>query len=178
MAQCQDVFGCGPSATDVIDLDRTVLRERRRVDEDDRHAGTPDLLDLWMVVGQADRDHAVDGGPAHRSRQRSVDGRDEVQPVAEFFRGEGDAFAELAEERIREDDAERLRREHADREGLALAEHARYRMWLVAELVGDFADACRGLRGEAIRRIECERHGRLGDTRLPGDVRDPRAIAP
>ena len=42
----------------------------RRVDEDDRHAGPPDLLDLGMVVAQADGDDAVDGRPAHRPGQR------------------------------------------------------------------------------------------------------------
>ena len=50
-----------------------------RVDQDDRHAGAPDLLDLRVVVAQADGDDAVDRRPAHRAGQAAVERRDEVE---------------------------------------------------------------------------------------------------
>ena len=55
---------------------------RGRVDEDHRQAGPPDLVDLRVVVGQADRDDPVDGRPVDRPRQGAVERRDEVEPVA------------------------------------------------------------------------------------------------
>ena len=67
----EEVLGGGPGAADVVDLDRAVFRQGGRVDEDDRHAGAADLLDLGVVVGQADRDDAVDRRPAHRAAPAS-----------------------------------------------------------------------------------------------------------
>ena len=50
MAKPDDVVRRGSGATDVVDLDRVVVRQSCRVDEDDRHARPADLLDLGMVV--------------------------------------------------------------------------------------------------------------------------------
>ena len=119
MAERDQVLGRGPRAADVVDLDRAVLRQRGRVDQDDRQPGAADLLDLGMVVGQADGDHPVDRRPAHRPRQRAVERRDEVEAVAGFLGGAGDALAEGAEERVGEDHRQGLRGQHADRQGLA-----------------------------------------------------------
>ena len=71
MAEGDQVLGGRAGAADVVDLDRAVLRQGRRVDEHDRQAGPPDLLDLGVVVGQADGDDAVDRRPAHRAGQAS-----------------------------------------------------------------------------------------------------------
>ena len=79
VAEADEVLGGRPGAADVVDLDRAVLRQGGRVDQDDRHAGAPDLLDLRVVVGQADGDDAVHGRPAHRAGQAAVQRRDEVQ---------------------------------------------------------------------------------------------------
>ena len=146
-----EVLGRRPRAADVVDLDRAVLRQRGRVDQDDRHARATDLLDLGVVVAQADRDDAVDGRPAHRPRQAAVQRRDEVQGVARLLGRDRDTLAERAEERVGEDDRQRLRREHADRQRLALAEHPGDRVRRVAELLGDLADALGGVRATAGR---------------------------
>ena len=66
VAQPDEVLGRGSGAAGVVDLDRGVVGERGRVDHDDRDAGAPDRLDLWVRVTQADRDHAVDRRPAQR----------------------------------------------------------------------------------------------------------------
>ena len=95
MAERQDVLGGGPGPSDIVDLDRSVLRQGGRVHEDDRDPGAADLLHLGVVVGQADRDDAVDRRPAHGAGQRAVERRDEVQAVAELLGGQGDALAEL-----------------------------------------------------------------------------------
>ena len=47
----------------VVDHDRAVLGQVVGVHEDHRQAGAADLLDLGMIGGQTDRDHAVDGRP-------------------------------------------------------------------------------------------------------------------
>ena len=103
-------------------------------------AGATDLLDLGMAVRQADGDDAVDGGAAHRPRQAAVQRRDEVEAVAVLLGGQRHALAEGAEERVAEDDAEGLRREHADRHRLALGEHPRDRVRAVAQVLRDLAD--------------------------------------
>ncbi len=162
----------------VVDLDRAVFRQGRRVHQDDGQAGAPDLLDLRVVVGQADGDHAVHGRPAHRPGQAAVQRRDEVQAVAELLGRDGDALAERPEERVREDDRQGLRGQDADRQGLALGEHPGDRVGPIAEFVGDGADAAGGLGRQPVRAVERERHGRLGDTRLARDVRDPWPAGP
>ena len=143
VAEPDEVLGRRAGAADVVDLDRAVLRQRRRVDQHDRHARPPDLLDLGMVVAQADGHDAVDRRPAHRPGQAAVQRRDEVERVAGLLGGDGDAFAERAEERVGEDDRQGLRREHADRQRLALAEHPRDRVGRVAELLGDLRGSAR-----------------------------------
>ena len=72
-------------------------------------AGPADLLDLRVVVGQADGDDTVHGRPAHRPRQAAVQRRDEVQAVAELLGRDRDALAERPEERVGEDDRQGLR---------------------------------------------------------------------
>ena len=172
------MLGRRAGAADVVDLDRAVPRQRVGVDHDDRHARPPDLLDLWMVVAQPDGHHAVHGRPAHRPGQAAVQRRDEIQGVARFLGRDRNPFAERAEERVGEDDRQRLRREHADRQRLALAEHPRDGMRRVAELVGHLADALGGVRRQPIRAVERERHGRLGHAGLAGDVGDARPDGP
>ena len=149
MAQAGDVLGGRARAADVVDLDAAVLGQRGRVDEHDRQAGAADLLDLGVRVGQADGDDAVDRRPAHRPGQAAVERRDEVQAVAVLLGDERDALAEGPEERVAEDDAERLRGEHADGHRLALGQHPRDRMGRVAELLGDLADPDRRSPGPA-----------------------------
>ena len=76
------MLGRRPGAALVVDLDRAVLRQRRRVDEHDRQAGAADLLDLRVVVGQADGDDTVDRRATHRAGQAAMQRRDEVEAVA------------------------------------------------------------------------------------------------
>ena len=87
--------------------------------------------------GHADRDHAVDHRPLDRAGQRPVERRDEVERVALLLGGQRDALRERPEERVGEDDRQRLRREDAQRERLALGEHARDRVRAVAQGVRD-----------------------------------------
>ena len=160
---------------DVVDLDRVVIGQRGRVDQNDRDPGPPDLLDLGMVVAQADGDHAVDDRPAHRPGQRAVQRRDEVERVAGLLGHRRDAFGERPEERVGEDDRQRLRRQHPDRQRLALRQHPRHRVRAVAQLIGHHADPVGRLRRQSIGAVERERDGRLGHAGLAGDVGDARS---
>ena len=108
MAKPDDVVRRGSGATDVVDLDRAVVRQSRRVDEDDRHARPADLLDLGMVVAEPDGHDAVDRRPPERAGQRPVHRGDEMEGVAVLLGHEGDALTEGPEERVREDDAQSL----------------------------------------------------------------------
>ena len=159
----------------VVDVDRAVVRQGARVDEDDRHAGAPDLLDLGMVVAETDGDDAVDRRPAHRPGQAAVQRRDEVERVAVRLGRDRDALAERTEERVGEDDRQGLRREDADRQRLALGEHPGDGVGGVAELLGHHADPPRRLGRQPVRAVEGERDGRLRHAGLAGDVGDARA---
>ena len=176
VAEPDQVLGRCSSTAHVVDVDRRVLRLRIRVDEHDRQAGPPDLLDLGMVVGEADRDDAIDGRAADRPRQRAVERRDEREPVAGLLGDDRDAFREGTEERVREDHRQGLRREHPDRQGLPLREHARDRVRAVAERLGYLADALGGLRRQPVRAVEREGHRRLRDPCLACDVGNPRPL--
>ena len=178
MPEAEDVFAGGARPADVVDLDRAVLGQGRRVDEHDRDVGATDLLDLRVPVRQADRDDPVDGGAAHGPGQAAVQRRDEVEAVPVLLGGQRDALAEGAEERVAEDHAEGLRGEHADRHRLALGEHPRDRVRAIAEVLRDLADPERRLGRQPVRRVERERHGRLADARLAGDVGDARSLGP
>ena len=175
MAELDEVLGCGSGAAGVVDLDRGVVGEGGRVDHDDRDAGAPDRLDLGVLVTQADRHYAVDRGPAQRAGERSAQRRDEMERVARLLGRDRDSLGERAEERVGEDDRERLRRQHADGQRLALAQHPGDRMRRVAELLGDVSDPAGGLGRQAIGAVEGERHRRLRDSRLAGDVGDAGA---
>ena len=140
MAKPDDVVRRGSGATDVVDLDRVVVRQGRRVDEDDRQARPADLLDLGMVVAQPDGNDAVHRCPAERAGQRPVHRGDEMEGVAVLLGHEGHALTEGPEERVREDDAQRLRGQETDRLRLALGEHPGDGVGPVAEPVGDLAD--------------------------------------
>ena len=109
MAELQQVLRGGAGPALVVDLDDRLVRQRARVDHHQRQAGGADLLDLRVVGGQADRDDAVDRRPAHRAGEDAVERRDEVERVALLLGGERDALAERAEERVGEDDRQRLR---------------------------------------------------------------------
>jgi hypothetical protein len=176
MAEARDVLGRGAGAADVVDRHAAVLGQGGRVHEDDRHAGPADLLDLRMGVAQADGHDAIDGGAAHRPGEAAVEGRDEVERVAVLLGGEGDPFAEGTEERVAEDDAERLGGEDPDRHRLALGEHPCDRVRSIAELFSHVADAARRLGRQAVRAVERERHRGLADARLAGDVSDARTL--
>ena len=128
-----------------------------------------------MVVAQADGDHAVDGRPAHRPGQRAVQRRDEVERVAGLLGRRRDAFGERPEERVREDDRQRLRGQHPDRQRLALGQHPRHRVRAVAQLIGHHADPVGRLRRQSIGAVERERDGRLRHAGLAGDVGDARS---
>ena len=155
-----------------------MLRERGGVDQDERQAGTADLLDLGVAVREADGDDAVDGRTAHRAEQAAVERRDEVQAVAALLRGEGDAFTERPEGRVAEADAERLRGQHADHERLALGEHPGDRMRRVSQVLGDLEDPRGGLGREPFRRVEGKGDSRLAHSRFVGHVCDPRTLGP
>ena len=86
------MIGRGLGATGVVDLDRAVLRQRRRVDQHDRQAGPADVLHLRVVVGQADGHDAVHRRAVHRAGQAAMQRRDEVEPVAELLGDRGDAL--------------------------------------------------------------------------------------
>src|SRR5258705_4995856 len=86
-----------------------------------------------------------------------------------------DAFGEGAEERVGEDDRERLRRQDADRQRLALAQHASDRMRRVAQLLGHHTDPAGRFGRQAGGAVEGERDGRLRHARDAGYVFDARA---
>ena len=141
-------------------------------------AGAPDLLDLGVAVRQPDGDDAIDRRAGHRERQAAVEWRDEVEAVAMLLGRQCHALAEGAEERVAEDDAERLGRQHTDRHGLALGEHP-------GDRVGPCSPAARRPRGSgspsparAGRGVERERHGGLADAGLAGDVGDACSLGP
>ncbi len=110
--------------------------------------------------------------------QTAVERRDEVEPVAVLLSGEGDTFAERAEERVAEDDAQRLRRQDADRHRLTLGEHPGDGVRRVAELARHVADPLRGLWGQPIGGVEGERDRRLADAGLAGNIGDARSLDP
>ena len=118
--------------------------------------------------------NAVDHRPVHRARQRPVKGRDELQGVALVLGRAGDAFGEGPEERVREDQGQRLRREQPDRPRRALGEHPGDRVRPVAERLRDRADPDGRLWREATGPVERERHGRFRDAGLARDVGDAR----
>ena len=64
---------------------------------------------------------------------------------------QGDPLAEGAEERVAEDHAQGLRREHADRHRLALGEHPRDRVRAIAQVLRDLADPERRLGRQTVR---------------------------
>ena len=86
---------------------------------------------IWAISGwsrgQTDGDDAVDCRPIDRPRQRAVERRDEVEPVAGLLGDRRDPRAEHPEERVGEDRRQGLRREQADRPGPPLGEHPRDR---------------------------------------------------
>ena len=110
---------------DVVDLDRAVLRQRGRVDEHDRHAAPAgSARPPGWSSRRADGDDAVDGRPAHRPGQAAVQRRDEVEARSRAPRPRAATPSLNAPKNgLREDDRQRLRREHADRQRLALGEH-------------------------------------------------------
>ena len=93
VAEPEEMIGGLPRAALVVDLDRRLAGQGRRVDEDHRQAGPADLLDLRMVRRQADGDDPVDGRPVDRAGQRAVERRDEVEGVAGRLGRAGDAGA-------------------------------------------------------------------------------------
>ncbi len=175
VAERDEVLGCGSGATGVVDLDRGLVGEGSRVDHDYRDARAPDRLDLRVLVAQADRDDAVDRCPAQRPGERPAQRRDEMERVPRLFGRDRDSLGERAEERVGEDDRERLRRQDADGQRLALGQHPGDRVRRVAELLGDTSDPAGGLGRQAFGAVEGERHRRLRDSRLAGDVGDAGA---
>jgi len=136
----QEMPGSRECAALVVNGDRAVLGERSRIYEHDRQARTPDLLDLGVVLAQADGDEAVDARLARRPRQRSVERRDEQQTIAELLGDAGHPLAEHAEERVGKRDNEGLRRQDAEGAGAALREHPGHRVGPITELIGNRAN--------------------------------------
>ena len=66
MAELREIGGRLAGTAHIVDLDRSVLGERLRVDEHERKSGSADVLDLGVILAQTDRDHAVDRRPGHR----------------------------------------------------------------------------------------------------------------
>ena len=152
-----------------------MLVESGRVDEDDRQAGAADLLDLGVVLAQAQGHEAVDAGQTSGARQRAVQRRDEQQAVTGFLGDAGHSLAEHAEERIGERRDQGLRGQDAEGAGVALGEHPGNRVGPVAERVRDRADPGRRLGAQPIGVVEGDRDGRLGHAGLSCDIADAYA---
>jgi hypothetical protein len=125
-----------------------------------------------VVVGQADRDDAVDDRPMDRPGEGAVERRDEMEPVAGLLGDPGDPRAERAEERVREDHRQVLRGEDADRAGPPLGEHPRDRVRAVAQLGGDAEDPRRGRGVEPVGAVEGKGDCGLRDACALGNVGD------
>ena len=156
MAETQQVAGGGSSSHFVVRFDRPMLGEGIPVDEDHRDAGVADLLDLRVVLGEADGHETVDGGAAESPDQRPVKRRDEEQPIAGLVRDGGHSPTQRGEEGVGEDGGECLRGEQADRHGVLLGQHPGHGMGPITQAVRNLANPLGGRGAQAFRAVEGE----------------------
>ena len=175
MAHGNQVLGGSAGPALVIDVHGWLIWQGRRVHHDQRHTGGTDLLHLGMTRRQTNRNNAIDGCMIHRPRQGTAQRRDEVECVSLSLGRQGHALKEGTEERVGEDDRERLRRQHADRHGPSLREHAGHGVRTVAEGHSNIPDPAGRFRRQTIRTVERERHRSLRHAGFPGDVGDARS---
>ena len=93
MSERDQVLRRRPGTAGVVDLDRAVLRQGGRVDQHDRHAGAPDLLDLRD--GRRDRPIATTPSTVARLIARArlpCSGEMKCSAVAELLGGHRDAL--------------------------------------------------------------------------------------
>ena len=115
MAEAEEVLGGRARAALVVDLDRRLVGQGARVDHHQRQAGGAELLDLGVVArtGRSRPTPSTVARPIARASE-PWSGRDEVERVALLLGRQRDALRERPEERVGEDDRQRLGREHAD----------------------------------------------------------------